>query len=313
VAVYAGAAIRYRSQHFADPGVALNLLTDNTFLGVAAVGMTFVIISGGIDLSVGAVMGLSAIVIGVLIEDYGWNVYSAIGAALAMGGVLGGAMGAAIQWTGLRPFIVTLAGMFFARGLAFLIHLESIGIADPGHVWLASAGIAVPGAGRLTIGAMVLLGAVGLAWLVLARTPFGRNVYAIGGSEDSAVLMGLPVARTKVAVYAISGLCAALAGALLTLYLGSANHSDGVGLELDAIAAVVIGGTLLSGGVGSVLGTLVGVLIIGIIQVAITTYETRPISSGMTRVAIGGMLLVFVLMQRVVGGAGGEGVMEVRR
>lgn len=305
--VYSAAAIVYRAQGFADPGVALNLLTDNAVLGVTAVGMTFVILSGGIDLSVGAVMGLSSILMGVLIMDRGWNVYPAIATTLAIGALLGSTMGAVIQFSGLRPFIVTLAGMFFVRGLAFLVHLESIGINDAGHAAVATVGIPIPWAGTLSIGAIVLLGVVALAWYALTLTPFGRNVYAVGGSEESAVLMGLPVARTKIAVYAISGMCASLAGVLLTFYLSGGNHSDGVGLELDAIAAVVIGGTLLSGGVGSVLGTLVGVLIIGIIQLVITTYDTHQLSSGLTRVAIGGMLLAFVLLQRlVVRGAAGR-------
>jgi simple sugar transport system permease protein len=303
--VYIAGAILYRDQHFADPAVALGLFHDNAFLGVIAVGMTFVILSGGIDLSVGAVMGLSSVVVAVLITDYRWSAWGAIGAALALGASIGGVMGAIVQFTGLRPFIVTLAGMFFVRGLAFLIHLESIGISDPGHSAIAAFGIDVPGLGSLTSSALVFLATGALAWFVLALTPFGRTVYAVGGGEESALLMGLPVARTRVAVYAVSGFCAALGGVLLTLYLGGGNHSDGVGLELDAIAAVVIGGTLLSGGVGSVLGTLAGVLIIGIIQLVITTYDTHQLSSGLTRVAIGGLLLAFVLLQGLVArGAG---------
>jgi simple sugar transport system permease protein len=151
----------------------------------------------------------------------------------------------------------------------------------------------------LSLPAIVLLAGMLVAAYVLRRTAFGRNVYAIGGESDASRLLGLPVARTRVAVYAISGFCAALSGFLLTVYLSSGSHIEGVGLELDAIAAVVVGGTLLTGGVGSVFGTLLGVLIIGIVVEVITTYE-GGFSSGFSRVATGGLLLVFVLIQRIM-------------
>ena len=136
--------------------------------------------------------------------------------------------------------------------------------------------------------------AVGLAHF----TRFGRNIYAIGGNEQSAILMGLPVARTRIGVYALSGFCSALAGVVYTLYTSSGNPTAATGLELDAIAAVVIGGTLLSGGVGYVAGTLIGVLIFGIIQTAITFQGT--LSSWWTKIAVGVLLLFFILSQRVI-------------
>jgi simple sugar transport system permease protein len=292
LALYVAASLRYDG--FLSVPVFVNFLGNNAVLGIVAVGMTFVILSGGIDLSVGAVMSFSSVAIGVLIMEHGWHPLAAMAMALAGGTALGALMGALIHATGIKPFIITLAGMFFARGLAFLVHLESIAISDPRHTALA-----IFRAGPLPATALALLVFVAVGWYAAVFTRFGRNVYALGGGEEAALLMGLPVGRTKIAVYALSSFCAAAAGAVLTLYLSSGNHLEGVGMELDAIAAVVIGGTLLSGGIGSVLGTLVGVLMLGLILTAITTYE-GTLSSGTTRVVIGLLLLVFVLLQKLL-------------
>ncbi|WP_224363279.1 ABC transporter permease subunit [Hyalangium versicolor] len=292
VLLYAIAAVRYDG--FFSLPVFINFLSNNAVLGIVAVGMTFVILSGGIDLSVGAVMSFSSVLIGVLIMDHHWHVLAAIGASVLAGTVLGAVMGAVIHSTSIKPFIVTLAGMFFVRGLAFIIHLESIAISDPRHT-----AIAITRLGPLPMTAILLLLFVLVGWYVAVFTPFGRNVYALGGGEEASLLMGLPVRRTKIAVYALSGFCASFAGAALTFYLSSGSHLEGVGMELDAIATVVIGGTLLAGGVGSVFGTLVGVLMLGLILTSITTYEGMT-SSGMTRVAIGGLLLMFVLLQKLL-------------
>ena len=292
VLLYAIASARYDG--FFSLPVFTNFLSNNAVLGIVAVGMTFVILSGGIDLSVGAVMSFSSVLIGVLVMDYHWHVLAAIGVAVACGTALGAVMGAVIHATGIKPFIVTLAGMFFARGLAFIIHLESIAIVDPRHTAIMTLHL-----GPLPVTALLFLGFVAVGWYVAVFTPFGRNVYALGGSEEAALLMGLPVKHTRIAVYAVSGFCASFAGAALTFYLSSGSHLEGVGMELDAIATVVIGGTLLRGGAGSVLGTLVGVLMLGLILTSITTYEGM-MSSGMTRVAIGVLLLSFVLLQKLL-------------
>ncbi|ADO72197.1 ABC transporter permease subunit [Stigmatella aurantiaca] len=292
VLLYALAAARYDG--FLSLPVFINFLSNNAVLGIVAVGMTFVILSGGIDLSVGAVMSFSSVLIGVLIMDHQWNVFAAMGASLVCGTTLGAVMGAIIHKTGIKPFIVTLAGMFFVRGLAFIIHLESIAIADPKHT-----AIAILRLGPLPVTALLFLTVVAIAWYVAVFTSFGRNVYALGGGEEASLLMGLPVQRTRIAVYAVSGFCASFAGAALTFYLSSGSHLEGVGMELDAIATVVIGGTLLAGGVGSVFGTLVGVLMLGLILTSITTYEGM-MSSGLTRVAIGALLLAFVMLQKLL-------------
>src|SRR5205823_2038323 len=160
-----------------------------------------------------------------------------------------------IHFFQLAPFLVTLAGLFFARGLAFVISLESISIDHPLYARLS--GIALPlGPIEVPLTAIAFLAVVVIAIYIAHFTRFGRNVYALGGSESSAALMGLPVARTKILVYTLCGFCAALAGVVHTIYIPSGNATAGTGLELDAIAVVVIGGTLLTGGIGYVAGTL---------------------------------------------------------
>ncbi len=205
-------------------------------------------------------------------------------------------MGWLIQRFRLQPFIVTLAGMFLARGLCYLISIDSISITDPAYVSISETRFAFWDGASISVGALLALAmlAVGI-WLAHA-TEFGRCVYAIGGSESSALLMGLPVARTKILVYTFSGFCSALSGVVFTFYMLSGYGLHAVGLELDAIAAVVIGGILLSGGVGHVFGTLFGVLILGSIQTLIAFDGT--LSSWWTRIMIGALLFLFCLMQR---------------
>ena len=283
---------------FFSAQVFLNLLIDNAFLVIVAVGMTFVILSGGIDLSVGSVVALSTIVLAKLVQHLHWDLMVAIPLVLCMGTLFGAFMGWLIQRFRLQPFIVTLAGMFLARGLCYLISIDSISITDEAYTVLAQTRIHLwPEGPMVSISAVLALLVLAAAVFIAHCTQFGRTVYAIGGSEHSAVLMGLPVARTNVAVYALSGVCAALGGVVFTFYMLSGYGLHAVGLELDAIAAVVIGGTLLSGGVGYVAGTLFGVLTLGIIQTLIMF--DGSLSSWWTRIVIGALLFVFCLLQRV--------------
>ena len=283
---------------FFSAQVFLNLLIDNAFLVIVAVGMTFVILSGGIDLSVGSVVALSTIVLAKLVQHLHWDLMVAIPLVLCMGTLFGAFMGWLIQRFRLQPFIVTLAGMFLARGLCYLISIDSISITDEAYTVLAQTRIHLwPEGPMVSISAVLALLVLAVAVFVAHCTQFGRTVYAIGGSEHSAVLMGLPVAHTNVAVYALSGFCAALGGVVFTFYMLSGYGLHAVGLELDAIAAVVIGGTLLSGGVGYVAGTLFGVLTLGIIQTLIMF--DGSLSSWWTRIVIGALLFVFCLLQRV--------------
>jgi ribose/xylose/arabinose/galactoside ABC-type transport system permease subunit len=283
---------------FFSAQVFLNLLIDNSFLCIVAVGMTFVILSGGIDLSVGSVIALSTMVSAALVEHHHWGAAQAIPLVLAMGTGFGAFMGWLIQRFRLQPFIVTLAGMFLARGLCYLISIDSISITDATYTSIAQTRLPLWGDNAsITVGATVALAVLALGVYLAHATPFGRAVYAIGGSEVSALLMGLPVARTTVLVYTFSGFCSALAGVVFTFYMLSGYGLHAVGMELDAIAAVVIGGTLLSGGVGYVVGTLFGVLILGILQTLISF--DGSLSSWWTRIVIGALLFVFCLLQRL--------------
>jgi simple sugar transport system permease protein len=277
--------------------VFLNLLIDNAFLCIVAVGMTFVILSGGIDLSVGSVIALTTMVLAWAIERHQWSPWVAIPLVLAMGTGFGALMGVLIQRFRLQPFIVTLAGMFLARGLCYLISIDSISITEPGYSELAQLRIPVWGDASVSIGAVIALVVVVAGVFIAHCTQFGRTVYAVGGNENSAVLMGLPVKATVVGVYTLSGFCSALAGVVLTFYMLSGYGLHAVGLELDAIAAVVIGGTLLTGGVGYLVGTLFGVLILGVIQTLIMFDGT--LSSWWTKIVIGALLFVFCVLQRM--------------
>jgi simple sugar transport system permease protein len=282
---------------FFSAQVFLNLLIDNAFLLVVAVGMTFVILTGGIDLSVGSVVALTTMVTAALVEHAHWPPLVVIPLTLAGGAVFGALQGWLIHAFRLQPFIVTLAGMFLARGLCYVISIDSISITDPTFTAIAQARVALLPGAEISVGALIALALFAVALYVAHGTAFGRNVYAIGGSEHSAVLMGLPVRATVVGVYALSGFCAALGGTLFTFYMLSGYGLHATGMELDAIASVVIGGTLLAGGVGLVAGTLCGVLMLGLIQTLITFDGT--LSAWWTKIVIGALLFAFCLMQRL--------------
>jgi ribose/xylose/arabinose/galactoside ABC-type transport system permease subunit len=273
-----------------------NLLTDNAFLGIAAIGMTFVILSGGIDLSIGSVIAFTGVFLAVILENTSVHPLIAFAMALAITTAFGAAMGAIIHYLEMPAFIVTLAGMFLARGMAFVLSIDSVPIVHPFYKTLKSLFIKLPGGGRITLigGLMIVMFIVGI--IVAHRTRFGTNIYALGGGAQTARLMGVPVGRTTIAIYATSGFLAGLSGIVFSLYTSAGYSLAAVGVELDAIAAVVIGGTLLTGGAGFVAGTLIGVLIQGLIQTYITFDGT--LSSWWTKIVIGLLLFVFILMQK---------------
>jgi simple sugar transport system permease protein len=287
----------YLYSGFLNPQVFLNLFIDNAFLCVTAVGMTFVIISGGIDLSVGSVIALTTMVSAYLLEVSHWNPAAVIVLVLVIGAILGCLMGLLIHYFELAPFIVTLAGMFLARGLCYLISINSIAITNPFYTQVSQYRISLPGDTFISINVIIFFAVVAAGIYLAHYTRFGRTVYAIGGSEQSADLMGLPVARTKVLIYTLSGFCSAVAGVVFTFYMLSGYGLHAVGMEMDAIAAVVIGGTLLTGGVGTVIGTMFGVLILGTIQTLIVFQGT--LSSWWTKIVIGILLFLFCLLQRL--------------
>ena len=296
-ALYAAGCVLFRN--FSSLRVAVNLFGDNAFLGIAAIGATLVILSGGIDLSVGSVVAFSSILIATLVGK-GVDPIVTILVTLLAGALFGAMMGSLIQWFELPPFLVTLAGMFLARGLGFVIYPQSLGIKHPFFLKFINESLSVSLNERVSwpFTATCYIAIFLVAIIVAHYTRFGRYVYAVGGDEHSAKLMGLPVGRTKVALYTISGFCSALAGVVYTFYTQSGNPASCVGLELDAIAAVVIGGTLLSGGAGFMAGTLMGVLILGLIQTLITFHGN--LNTWWTKIVVGVLVLLFILLQNVI-------------
>jgi simple sugar transport system permease protein len=270
---------------------------------ILAVGMTIVIVSGGIDLSVGAVVAFTSVA-GVMLMNIGVNGWVSMLLMILFGALFGAMAGVMIQYFNVQPFIATLAMMFLARGLASILSTTPVQAADdsPIHLlatdWKIIDGPKVndftvtPG---LIIAVLVVLGGM----FFMHRSRSGRTVYAIGGNESSAGLMGLPVARTRVGIYMISGALAGLAAIVYTAEVGGkAQNVTGIGWELDAIAAVVIGGTLLTGGYGYVLGSVVGVFVLAAMRLIITKDGT--INPEYLTIITGGVLLVFVLLQRAV-------------
>jgi ribose transport system permease protein len=276
---------------FAGPQNLRNVALDSSYLVLIAIGMTFVVISGGIDLSVGSVFALSGV-----LTAYGaqWGSGPAIALPLAVCGAIGLVNGLLIGRARIAPFIVTLATLLFARGCAFAASQEG------NKVYLIPHDLVLTDVGQarlLGLSTPVFVAAVTFAagLVVLNRTRFGQSVYAIGGSPESAELMGLPVARVRVVVYVLSALLAAVAGILVAAQTSSGLPTIGEGRELEAIAAVVIGGTLLSGGIGTLTGTLAGALLLKVIQNLINQVGT--LSSYYQQVVSGVFLLLVVLVQ----------------
>jgi galactofuranose transport system permease protein len=275
----------------------LNLFIDNSYLLIISVGMTFVIITGGIDLSVGSMLAFSTMLSSSLLEKSGWSPFLVIPIVLMCGIAFGLFMGYIIQVYDLPPFIITLAGLYLMRGLCYVISVDTIGITNQFWQTMAHAQFSIFGNTFISPSVVIALVVVVAGIFISRSTKFGRTVYAIGGNEQSAVLMGLPVARTKIMIYAFSGFCSSLAGIVFTFYTLSGYALNGSGMEMDSISTVVIGGTLLTGGVGSVLGTVFGVLVYGTIQVLIVFQGT--LNGWWTRIAIGFLVFLFCFMQRI--------------
>ena len=278
--------------HFLTVSNLLNVLEQTSINAVIAVGMTFVILSGGIDLSVGSLLALAGVVLATLLHD-GWPVPVAIAGGIAVGFAFGGLNGAAIAWGRLPPFIATLGMMSIARGCA-LLFTEGRPVSGFATEFrsLATARIAGIPAPVIVTAAVYLA-----ARFVLASTRFGRYVYAIGGNEEATRLSGVNVRLHKTLVYGVSGLTSAVAAVLLTARLNSAQPIAGIMYELDAIAAVVIGGTSLAGGEGGVGGTLIGALIMGVLRNGL---NLLGVSSFMQQVVIGLVIVVAVLLDTVL-------------
>jgi ribose/xylose/arabinose/galactoside ABC-type transport system permease subunit len=270
-----------------------NIATQSSFILIVAVGMTFVILTGGIDLSVGSVFAL-----GGVLAAYGsqLGLFGALLLPLVACGVIGLIQGLLVAYAKMAPFIVTLAGLLGVRGL--VLAATNGGSTTPLITDPLVVGLGQGGVGGLRWSVFIAVAAVVIGTILLARSRGGQAVLAVGGSETAATLMGLPVARVKLMVYVVSGLCAGLAGALTAAYSSSGVPTVGVGLELNAISAVVIGGTLLVGGRGNLIGTVAGVLLLSVIQNLIN--QVGSLTSSVQAVVSGVFLAIVVIIQTVL-------------
>lgn len=300
LAIFLAGGSVYRN--FLSTLVLGNILADNSFIIIAAIGATFVILSGGIDLSIGSMIGFVGVAMAVL-DSQGWNPLATGLLMLAFGFAFGAAQGWVIDALDIQPFIVTLAGLFLLRGLCFMVTIESVPIR---HEWAdlySDIRIDLPGRGFLRSSALVMLASLAVATVIAHFTRFGAAVYAIGGDRESARLMGVNVRRTTILVYATGGIYSALAGVVYALYTKSGYPLAGSTLELSAIAAVVLGGTLLTGGVGTVVGTLFGGLILGLISTLIIF--NGSLNSAWILISSGALLFCFIVLHRFLVGSFG--------
>jgi simple sugar transport system permease protein len=281
---------------FLSPAALSNVLADNAVLGIAAIGTAVVLISGGIDLSVGSLMALASVALSVGLERWGLGPFAAVSLVLAGGAIAGLALGACIHFLELPAFIVTLAGMFLFRGAALALAEESVAIADPRWRSLCDAVLRMGGGFDLRPTSLVWIAALLVAACALRWTRLGRNFYALGGDAGAARLLGVPVGATRLLAYTLAGSCSALAGVVFTLYVGAGSSIAGAGLELEAIAAAVVGGVELSGGRGRIRGAMIGVLVFG--EMRNLVVFSGKLDAGWTRVCMGGLLLAFLGWER---------------
>lgn len=306
--MYIVGLVIFKDKGFGKTQVFLNLFISNAGLIVIATSMTMVLITGGIDISVGSMVAMTCMLLAWGMENKGLGAAPAILLVLFVGLVFGLVQGFLVSYLKIQPFIVTLAGMFFARGMTAIISTEMISIKNEVFLKWAQAKIYLPFGGytnkkgvliypyiypSVVIALLVLV----IIFLMLKFTKFGRSIYAIGGNEQSALLMGLNVKRTKLEVYVLDGFLAALGGILFCLNTCSGFVEQAKGFEMEAIASAVIGGTLLTGGVGNVIGSLFGVLIKGTIETFITFQGT--LSSWWTKITIAALLAFFIILQSI--------------
>jgi simple sugar transport system permease protein len=306
--MYAAGMMVFNDKGFAKPQMFLNLFISNAGLIVIGCGMTLVMITGGIDISVGSVTALVCMSAAYGMEKQGYSAYAAVGISLFIGLLFGLVQGYLVAYLEIQPFIVTLAGMFFGRGLTAVISTEMISIKNELFLKWANYKIYMPFGSYNKKGiyqpayiyptVIIALLVVLIITIVLKYSKFGRKLYAIGGSQQSALMMGLNIRSTKLKAYVLAGLIAGLGGFLFSLNSCAGFVEQAKGMEMDAIAAAVIGGTLLSGGVGTVIGTLFGVLIKGTITSLITTQGT--LSSWWVRITLSLLLCFFIVLQSVI-------------
>lgn len=285
--------------NFLSTRVLGNILADNSFIIIAAIGATFVILSGGIDLSIGSMIGFVGVSMAVL-DSMGWHPLASAILLIMFGLAFGSLQGFIIDYCDIQPFIVTLAGLFLLRGACFMVTLDSVPLRHEFVSEFASMKIPLPGKGVLRSSALVMFVCLFAAMFIAHFTRFGTNVYAIGGDRESARLMGVNIRTTMIKIYALGGVYSAMAGVVYALYTSSGYPLAGSTLELSAIAAVVLGGTLLTGGVGFVLGTLFGGMILGLISTLIIF--NGSLNSAWILISSGILLFTFIVMHRFLVG-----------
>jgi len=307
--MYAVGCILFKDQGFARTQNFLNLFISNAGLIVIGIGMTVVMITGGIDISVGSFVAMGCMMLAWMMEKGGVGAVPAVIIVLITGIVFGLVQGFLVAYMDIQPFIVTLAGMFFARGMTAIISKDMISITNETFMAWAKAKIYLPFGGYLNkkgmmiqpyiyptvIIALILLVA---AFIMLKYTKFGRSIYAVGGSQQSALMLGLNVRKVKLKAYVLDGFLCGVGSVLFCLNTLGGFVEQAKGFEMDAIASSVIGGTLLTGGVGNVVGTLFGVMIKATIEAFITFQGT--LSSWWTRITIAALLCFFIVLQSIL-------------
>lgn len=310
VVMYIAGCIVYADKGFTRLQTFLNILINNAGLICIAAGMTCVMLTGGIDISVGSVVAMDCMILAVGIEEWGWKSQTLILLVLVIGIVFGIVQGYCIAYLGIQPFIVTMAGMFFARGMTAVICTDQVSIvSDAFFVKLANFKINIPFGAyenkkgilqipyvRITV--ILALIVVVLIFLMLKYTRFGRSIYAVGGNSQSAELMGLDVRKTKMKTYVLASFLASIGGICYCLNTMCGTTTQAAGLEMDAISSAVIGGTLLTGGVGNVFGTLVGVLINGTISTLVKSHG--KLVSSWANIVTAILLCFFIVLQAVL-------------
>ena len=302
VILYAGGCIAYASKGFTNLQTFLNLFRTNAGLICVACGMTCVMLTGGIDISVGSLVALDCMLLAYGMSEWHMSAPVMILLVLVIGIVFGLFQGFCVGYLEIQPFIVTMAGMFFARGMTAVISTNQLFYALANFRIYLPFGGTVNRAGKLImpyigVGVVIALVVLVAIFLVLRYTKFGRSLYAVGGSEQSAAMMGLDVKKTKLKAYVLSSFLCSVGGICYCMNTMSASVSQATGMEMDAISSAVIGGTLLTGGVGNVIGSLFGVLINGTISTIVQT--NGKLASSWPNILTAALLCFFIVLQSV--------------
>ena len=307
-AMYIGAIV-FQGKGFLKPQTFFNILNANAPLIISACGMSLVMITGGIDISVGGVTALVTMCCAVYLDFHQGNVFVSLLIALAIGLGFGLVQGILVAYLEIQPFIVTLAGMFFARGMTTIVNTYPFNVENSQFVALKDTRILIPGMGSynkagnyvdayIEIGVIAALLIVVLMFCMLRWSKLGRNFYAVGGNSQSALMLGINVKRTRFLSHLICGLLAGICGFVYFMHVGSGAVSHASGMEMNAIASSIIGGTMLTGGVGNIIGTFFGVLSLSTIQIIVSSAGLDE--AWWTGITIAAMLCLFLVVQSVV-------------